>query len=86
LPARNLVGTLGHLMTTNRPAIETYLMDMDGVLVHEERLIPGAARARSSLAIAVSWCMAGPPLATDGRLPASLQGPAGGPGRPPAQG
>jgi NagD protein len=31
-----------HLMTTNRPAIETYLMDMDGVLVHEERLIPGA--------------------------------------------
>ena len=29
-------------MTTNRPAIETYLMDMDGVLVHEERLIPGA--------------------------------------------
>jgi NagD protein len=31
-----------HLMTTNRPVIETYLMDMDGVLVHEERLIPGA--------------------------------------------
>jgi NagD protein len=31
-----------HLMTTNRPAIENYLMDMDGVLVHEERLIPGA--------------------------------------------
>ena len=29
------------LMTTNRPAIENYLMDMDGVLVHEERLIPG---------------------------------------------
>ena len=29
-------------MTTNRPAIENYLMDMDGVLVHEERLIPGA--------------------------------------------
>jgi hypothetical protein len=24
-------------MTTNRPAIENYLMDMDGVLVHEER-------------------------------------------------
>jgi NagD protein len=31
-----------HLMTTDRPAIENYLMDMDGVLVHEERLIPGA--------------------------------------------
>jgi NagD protein len=29
-------------MTTDRPAIENYLMDMDGVLVHEERLIPGA--------------------------------------------
>ena len=29
-------------MTTNRPRIENYLMDMDGVLVHEERLIPGA--------------------------------------------
>ena len=28
-------------MTTHR-RIETYLMDMDGVLVHEERLIPGA--------------------------------------------
>ena len=27
---------------TNRPVIENYLMDMDGVLVHEERLIPGA--------------------------------------------
>jgi NagD protein len=32
------------LMTTNRPPIQTYLMDMDGVLVHEERLIPGADR------------------------------------------
>jgi NagD protein len=31
-------------MTTNRPPIQTYLMDMDGVLVHEERLIPGADR------------------------------------------
>jgi NagD protein len=32
-----------HPMTpTNRPVIENYLMDMDGVLVHEERLIPGA--------------------------------------------
>jgi len=29
-------------MATNRPAIENYLMDMDGVLVHEERLISGA--------------------------------------------
>jgi NagD protein len=29
-------------MTTDRPPIENYLMDMDGVLVHEERLIPGA--------------------------------------------
>jgi NagD protein len=29
-------------MTTSRPTIENYLMDMDGVLVHEERLIPGA--------------------------------------------
>jgi NagD protein len=29
-------------MTTDRPVIENYLMDMDGVLVHEERLIPGA--------------------------------------------
>src|SRR5829696_7700892 len=28
-------------MTTQR-RIETYLMDMDGVLVHQERLIPGA--------------------------------------------
>jgi NagD protein len=28
-------------MTTQR-TIETYLMDMDGVLVHQERLIPGA--------------------------------------------
>ena len=28
-------------MTTHR-TIETYLMDMDGVLVHEERLVPGA--------------------------------------------
>ncbi len=27
---------------TNRRHIETYLMDMDGVLVHEEQLIPGA--------------------------------------------
>ena len=27
---------------TTHPTIETYLMDMDGVLVHEERLIPGA--------------------------------------------
>ena len=27
---------------TSQPTIETYLMDMDGVLVHEERLIPGA--------------------------------------------
>jgi NagD protein len=26
----------------NRPVIENYLIDMDGVLVHEERLIPGA--------------------------------------------
>src|SRR6266516_3526774 len=30
-------------MTMPRP-IETYLMDMDGVLVHQERLIPGADR------------------------------------------
>jgi NagD protein len=29
-------------MTTDRPTINNYLMDMDGVLVHEERLIPGA--------------------------------------------
>ena len=28
-------------MITHR-TIETYLMDMDGVLVHKERLIPGA--------------------------------------------
>jgi NagD protein len=28
----------------NQPSIETYLMDMDGVLVHEEELIPGADR------------------------------------------
>ncbi|HET6814256.1 MAG TPA: HAD-IIA family hydrolase [Actinomycetota bacterium] len=27
---------------TTQPTIETYLMDMDGVLVHQERLIPGA--------------------------------------------
>jgi NagD protein len=38
---RHDIGAI-HLMTTNRPAIENYLMDMDGVLVHEERLIPGA--------------------------------------------
>jgi 5'-nucleotidase len=31
-----------HPMTTDRPVTENYLMDMDGVLVHEERLIPGA--------------------------------------------
>ncbi len=30
-------------MTTHR-TIETYLMDMDGVLVHQEQLIPGADR------------------------------------------
>jgi len=29
---------------SSQPTIETYLMDMDGVLVHEERLIPGADR------------------------------------------
>src|SRR5215216_2374041 len=28
-------------MTTQR-TVETYLMDMDGVLVHEEQLVPGA--------------------------------------------
>jgi NagD protein len=38
---RHDIGAI-HLMTTRRPAIETYLMDMDGVLVHQERLIPGA--------------------------------------------
>jgi NagD protein len=38
---RHDIGAI-HLMTTIRPAIENYLMDMDGVLVHEERLIPGA--------------------------------------------
>jgi NagD protein len=38
---RHDIGAI-HLMTTNRPAIENYLMDMDGVLVHQERLIPGA--------------------------------------------
>ena len=30
-------------MTTERP-IDAYLMDMDGVLVHEDQLIPGADR------------------------------------------
>jgi NagD protein len=34
---------LSELMTRQRH-IETYLMDMDGVLVHEEQLIPGADR------------------------------------------
>ncbi|SRR6266498_3019794 len=29
---------------TSNPMIETYLMDMDGVLVHQEQLIPGADR------------------------------------------
>jgi NagD protein len=29
---------------TSNPTIETYLMDMDGVLVHQEQLIPGADR------------------------------------------
>ena len=35
-------------MTTHR-RIETYLMDMDGVLVHQERLIPGADQFISRL-------------------------------------
>jgi NagD protein len=35
-------------MTTQR-TIETYLMDMDGVLVHQERLIPGADQFISRL-------------------------------------
>jgi NagD protein len=35
-------------MTTHR-TIETYLMDMDGVLVHQERLIPGADQFISRL-------------------------------------
>jgi NagD protein len=35
---RHDIGAI-HLMTSK---IENYLMDMDGVLVHEERLIPGA--------------------------------------------
>lgn len=30
-------------MTTNRKPVETWLTDMDGVLVHEEQAIPGAA-------------------------------------------
>jgi NagD protein len=30
------------MTSTDRPAIQNYLMDMDGVLVHQERLIPGA--------------------------------------------
>jgi Haloacid dehalogenase-like hydrolase len=34
---------------TTQPTIETYLMDMDGVLVHEERLIPGADQFISRL-------------------------------------
>jgi hypothetical protein len=34
---------------TSQPTIETYLMDMDGVLVHEERLIPGADQFISRL-------------------------------------
>ena len=29
---------------TSQRSIETYLMDMDGVLVQEEELIPGADR------------------------------------------
>ena len=33
-------------MTTSRPAIKNYLLDMDGVLVHEERMIPGGRRVR----------------------------------------
>jgi NagD protein len=36
-------------LLTSRPAIETYLMDMDGVLVHQERLIPGADQFISRL-------------------------------------
>jgi len=34
---------------TTQPTIETYLMDMDGVLVHQERLIPGADQFISRL-------------------------------------
>ena len=34
---------------TNQRTIETYLMDMDGVLVHQERLIPGADQFISRL-------------------------------------
>jgi NagD protein len=34
---------------TTHPTIETYLMDMDGVLVHQERLIPGADQFISRL-------------------------------------
>jgi ribonucleotide monophosphatase NagD (HAD superfamily) len=43
-------------MTTHR-RIETYLMDMDGVLVHEERLIPGptSSSAASRTAATGSW-------------------------------
>jgi len=37
-------GTWSENGMTSQPSTETYLMDMDGVLVHEERLIPGADR------------------------------------------
>ena len=44
-------------MTTHR-RIETYLMDMDGVLVHEERLIPAPTSSSSACRRPAtgSWC------------------------------
>ncbi|MFY0407189.1 HAD-IIA family hydrolase [Solicola sp. PLA-1-18] len=36
-------------MSTERPPIDTWLTDMDGVLVHEERAIPGAAEFLGTL-------------------------------------
>ena len=45
-------------MTTLRP-VHTWLTDMDGVLVHEEEPIPGAAEfieALQGLRAARSWC------------------------------
>ena len=40
---------LGCLLVTTRREIRSWLMDMDGVLVHEEQAIPGADRFLSNL-------------------------------------
>ncbi len=43
---------------TVRPPIECWLTDMDGVLVHEDQALPGAAKScgRWSNVNGRSWC------------------------------